>query len=129
MLVTVPVPEPSACALLDKLLDEILAVVEAKGIVLPEADPRAAVIAHAYERYNRPSMLQHVEQGRRTEIDSLNGALLREAAILGLNCPFNQAIVLAVKAIEARAAARRADPVIDEAALEAAARAELDARH
>jgi 2-dehydropantoate 2-reductase len=116
--------DASARALLDRLLDEILAVVAAKGLVLSETDPRAAVTAHAFERYNRPSMLQHVEQGRRTEIDSLNGALLREAAALGLDCPFNEAIVLAVKAIEARAMARRADPVIDEAALEAAARAE-----
>lgn len=120
--------DPSARALLERLLDEILAVVAAKRIALPEADPRAAVIAHARERYNRPSMLQHVEQGRRTEIDSLNGALLREANALAIACPFNEAIVLAVKAVEARASARRENPEIDEAALEAAARGEMDAR-
>ena len=47
-------------------------------------------------------MLQHVEQGRRTEIDSLNGALLAEARELGIACPINEAIVLTVKSIEAR---------------------------
>ena len=109
--------------LLERVLDEVLAVVAAKGIRLPEAAPRVAVLDHAHERYNRPSMLQHVEQGRRTEIDALNGALLREAARLGLECPFNEAVVLAVKSIEARNAARAASPTVDEARLAAAARA------
>jgi 2-dehydropantoate 2-reductase len=110
---------PAAARLLDRILDECLAVVAAKGITLPEADPRASVLDHCWVRYNRPSMLQHVEQGRRTEIDALNGALVREAAALGVPVPFNEAIVLAVKAIDAR----MGRPAIDEAALEAAARA------
>jgi 2-dehydropantoate 2-reductase len=118
----------SARRLLESLLDEILAVVAAKGIVLSEDDPRAAVIGHAFERYNRPSMLQHVEQGRRTEIDALNGALLREASALRIACPVNETIVLAVKAIDARSIARHADPHLDESALEAAARAEIAGR-
>ena len=114
---------PSALALIERILDEALAVMAAKGIRLPDDDPRAYVIDHAWVRYNRPSMLQHIEAGRRTEIDTLNGALLREAKALGIPCPFNEAIVLAVKALEARAAFRAASPEIDEAALEAAARA------
>jgi 2-dehydropantoate 2-reductase len=39
--------------LLERTLDELLAVVAAKGIVLPDAEPRAAVLDHAFERYNR----------------------------------------------------------------------------
>ena len=54
----------AAAALLDRLLDEILAVVAAAGIRLPEADPRAHIRDHCWERYNRPSMLQHLESGR-----------------------------------------------------------------
>jgi len=107
--------------LLETALDEILSVVAAKNVRLPDPDPRAAVLDHAWERYNRPSMLQHVEAGRRTEIDSLNAALLREAAALGIACPVNRTIVLAVEALEARAALRAGGPP-DEAALEAAAR-------
>jgi len=114
--------------LLEQALDEVLAVVAAKGIVLPEPDPRAAVLDHAFERYNRPSMLQHIEQGRLTEIDALNGALLAEAKSLGIACPVNEAIVLTIKSLEARAAFRRATPLLDEAALEAVARAERVAR-
>jgi 2-dehydropantoate 2-reductase len=114
---------PSALALMEHILDEVLAVMAAKGIRLPVDDPRSYVIDHAWVRYNRPSMLQHVEAGRRTEIDTLNGALLREAAALGIPCPFNEAIVLVVKSLEARARFRSESPEIDEAALEAAARA------
>ena len=114
--------------LLEQALDEVLAVVAAKGIVLPEPDPRAAVLDHAFERYNRPSMLQHIEQGRLTEIDALNGALLAEAKSLGIACPVNEAIVLTIKSLEARAAFRRATPLLDEATLEAVARAERVAR-
>jgi 2-dehydropantoate 2-reductase len=113
-----------ARALLDHVLDEILAVIDAKGIRLPGASPRDLVLDHAWERYNRPSMLQHVESGRRTEIDSLNGALLAVAAEAGIACPFNTAVVLAIKAIETRAAARRASPELDVASLEATARRE-----
>jgi len=109
--------------LMERVLDEILAVIAAKGIRLPSADPRGEILDHAWERYNRPSMLQHVENGRRTEIDSLNGALLREAKALGIPCPFNEAVVMIVKAIEARSATRTASPTLDEATLEAAARA------
>jgi 2-dehydropantoate 2-reductase len=117
----------AARRLLEALLDEILAVVKASGIGLPVADPRGEVLEHALLRYNRPSMLQHVEQGRPTEIDALNGALLKEAAALGLSCPVNETVVRAVKAIEARAIARQTAPAIDEAALERAARSGLDA--
>jgi 2-dehydropantoate 2-reductase len=44
--------------------------------------------------------MQHVEQGRRTEIDALNGALVREAAALGLAVPYNDAIARAIKGLE-----------------------------
>jgi 2-dehydropantoate 2-reductase len=111
-----------ARALLEALLSEIIAVVEAKGLRLPERDPHAAVLDHAWERYNRPSMLQHVENGQPTEIDWLNGALLKEAAALRISCPANETIVLAVKSLTERALARKAHPNLDEAALEAAAR-------
>jgi len=68
-------------------------------------------------------MLQHVEGGRRTEIDALNGALLGEAASVGIACPKNEAVVLTIKGLEARAVLRAETPEMDEAVLEAEARA------
>jgi hypothetical protein len=72
-------------------------------------------------------MLQHMERGRRTEIDALNGALVREAAALGIAVPYNEALVALVKGCEAFHARRVATVELDEAALEAAAEAAADA--
>ena len=91
---------PEVNALQDRVIDEILAVVERKGIRLAEPDIRKKIKAHCRVRYNKPSMMQHVEQGRRTEIDALNGALVREAKALGMAVPYNEAIVAIIKGVE-----------------------------
>jgi 2-dehydropantoate 2-reductase len=106
----------AAAGLLDRILDEVLAVVAAAGVRLPEADPRKHIRDHCWERYNRPSMLQHIESGRRTEIDALNGALVRLARQLGVPVPVNEAIALMVRALEASSGWREAQ--LDEVALE-----------
>ena len=118
---------PSARSLMEAVLDEILAVIAARGIRLPSADPRAEILDHAFLRYNRPSMLQHVEAGRTPEIAALNGALVAEAARLGLPTPVNRAVADAVLALAERVRRRAEAPILDEAALEAAARRELRA--
>lgn len=119
---------PPTARLLERVLDEVLTVAAAKGIRLPDPDLRRHVLDHAFARYNRPSMLQHVESGRRTEIEALNGVLVREAGRLGVAVPYNEAIWAAVSGIDARHARERATPQLDEAALEAAARRERAAR-
>jgi 2-dehydropantoate 2-reductase len=48
----------------------------------------------------RPSMLQDVEAGRRTEIDTLNGAIVRHADALGIDVPVNRAMVALVSGWE-----------------------------
>ena len=88
----------AATALVHRILDEVLAVVAAEGIELPDPDPRASILGHVVGRLNKPSMLQHVEQGRHTEIDALNGALLGHAARHGIACPVNTTIVQLVQA-------------------------------
>ena len=115
--------DAAAARLLDLVLDEVLAVVAAAGVSLPEEDPRGHIHDHCWERYNRPSMLQHVEAGRATEIDALNGALVARGRPLGVPVPVNEAIVLAIKGRETANAARSAKG-LDEAALEAAARSD-----
>ena len=91
---------PEVSALQDRVIDEIMAVVERKGVKLPEKDPRKKIKDHCRIRYNKPSMMQHMEQGRRTEIDSLNGALVREAKAMGIATPYNEAVVAIVKGLE-----------------------------
>lgn len=114
--------DAAAARRLDLLLAEILAVVERAGIVLPEHDPGREIRDHCWERYNKPSMLQHLESGRVTEIDALNGALVRKARELGVAVPANEAMVAEIKSLEGKP--RRTGRAVDEAELEAAARAD-----
>ncbi len=115
---------PATRRLLDRVIDEALAVVAAKGIRLPDPDIRRTILEHCRLRYNRPSMLQHVEQGRRTEIDALNAALVREAASLGVPVPVNETLAQIVKGLEQSRRRAVLGPPLDEAALEAAAASE-----
>ena len=90
---------PSADALQDRLLDELLALVKAKGVQLVEEDPVEAVKETCRTTAVKPSMLQHVEAGVATEIDAQNGAAVREGRALGLSMPYNEAVTLAVSAL------------------------------
>ena len=49
-------------------------------------------------------MLLDVEAGRPTEIDALNGALVREAARAGVAAPVNAFVTAIVRALEAKQA-------------------------
>jgi len=103
------------------MMDEVLRVVKAKGWTLSESDPRGKILHHSKRRFNKPSMLQHVEQGRRTEIDALNGALVREARALGIAVPYNEAVVAIVKGVEKSRRQSLHEPPIDYAKWEAEA--------
>jgi 2-dehydropantoate 2-reductase len=80
-------------------------VAEAAGVRLPFDDPvaHARAVARATAA-NRSSMLQDVEQGRRTEIGALNEAVAAEGARLGLPTPFNRAVSALIRDLEARSA-------------------------
>lgn len=108
----------------DHVIDEILAVTQAKGITLDDPDFRAHVKAHCWKKYNRPSMLQHIEAGKRTEIDALNARLVDEGRRLGVPTPYNDALACLLKGVEykRREAAGRTES--DYAALEALAERE-----
>ncbi len=91
---------PEMNALQDRILDEVIAVTEAKNIKLPDPETVAKLKANGHKRMNKPSMLQHVMTGRKTEIDSINGALVREAQKLGIPTPYNEALVAMLKGRE-----------------------------
>ena len=94
--------EPSLRRLVSALVDEGKAVAEAQGITL-DADPEelidhAARPEVAYD--HKASMLQDVEARRATEIDYLNGGIVRFGQAHGIPTPLNAAIWALVKGLE-----------------------------
>lgn len=115
---------PAVDAIQDRVIDEILAVVQAKGVTLTDPDPRGSIKDICRKRFNKPSMLQHVEAGRRTEIDAINGALVREAHALGVPVPVNETLVAVLKGLEKSRQQALHGPELDYAAMERAAAGE-----
>lgn len=105
------------------VIEEALAVLRAKGVKLVEPDPMRAIKAFCKVKFNKASMLQHVEAGKRTEIDALNGAIVREGRRLGVPTPFNEALTLLVKALEQSRRRALHEPPVDWAAREREAQA------
>ena len=92
---------PAAYDLLGLVAEETAAVASALGIRLPYPDPAARVRQHCRDvGPSKPSMLQDVERGRPTEIEAINGAVVREGRRLNVPTPYNQALLLLVKARE-----------------------------
>lgn len=88
-------------ALLVSVIDEIVAVAEAKGIALD----RDAVLERAVDTFTNiaehtPSMAADVQAKRRTEIGALNGGVVEEAERQGLDAPVNRVITQLVRLIE-----------------------------
>jgi 2-dehydropantoate 2-reductase len=110
---------PALAALQDRIIAEVMAVTNARGIRLPTPDLPAKIKAQCRKKFNKPSMLQHVEAGRRTEIDALNGALLREAQGLGVATPYNEALVALLKGRELHQMRASHEPDLDYEAWEA----------
>jgi 2-dehydropantoate 2-reductase len=88
--------------LVSQLVDEGKAVAAAQGIVL-DADPEDLIdhaakpeVAYAH----KASMLQDVEARRPTEIDYLNGGIVRFGVEHGIPTPLNRAIWSLVKGLE-----------------------------
>jgi len=92
---------PSSEPLFVALAAEAGAVAGALGVELPFADP----VAHARSvaqltAHNRCSMLQDVENGRRTEIDAINGAVARLGRQVGVPTPVNETVAALIRALQ-----------------------------
>ena len=95
--------DPALRRLVSALVDEGKAVAAAQGIVL-DADPEelidyAARPEVAYD--HKASMLQDVEARRQTEIDYLNGGIVRFGREHGVATPLNEAVTALIKGLEA----------------------------
>jgi 2-dehydropantoate 2-reductase len=87
-------------ALMKMAVDEAVAVAEARGVKLPFPDPLAKVREVAEKTgQNRSSMHQDVKERRRTEIDFICGAVVREGEKLSIPTPVNRTLTLLVRSL------------------------------
>lgn len=88
--------------LMDEAISEALKIVGELGVKLLYDDPYKYVRDVVKGTYNnKSSMLQDIERGGRTEIDYLNGAIVRLGEELGIDTPVNRVLTLLIKAVEA----------------------------
>ena len=93
---------PETIRLVEALVSEAVEVARRKGVQIESnsMDRVRAVIEATRE--NRCSMGQDLDRKRRTEIDAINGAVVREAERLGIPVPYNRMITDLIKVIEKR---------------------------
>lgn len=92
--------QPELLPLMEQAINEAAEVARRKGI---KTDPNAlnlAVKACEMTSDNRSSMLQDILNKKRTEIDAINGAIVREAVRLGVETPANRLLSNLVKVME-----------------------------
>ena len=94
--------------LMQHIVDEVLAVGHAGGVVLPGIRDRESGMAAAMEIATQmadalSSTAQDLDRGRPTEIDALNGYVAHRAAKVGIPAPVNHALFTLVKLAEQKA--------------------------
>jgi len=95
------VANPWTRELMKQVTEEAVAIARASGVRLPEPDMVDAVWKLADTMSGATSSTaQDIARGNRTEIDSLNGYLVRRGAQLGVATPVNQTLHALVKLLE-----------------------------
>ncbi len=91
---------PETLRLMDGLVSEAVEVARKKGIPIEGSPLKKVKAVVEATRENRCSMGQDIDNRRKTEIDAINGAVVREAKRLGIAVPYNEMITDLVKVIE-----------------------------
>lgn len=93
-------PEVEATAI--AAVQEAMAVAAASGVKIATTDARAAWLkaSSGLPADFKTSMLQSLEKGSVTEIDFINGAVVRWGERCGVDTPVNRALVACIKGIE-----------------------------
>jgi 2-dehydropantoate 2-reductase len=101
------VPELKATAI--AAVAEAMAVARASGVTLSFDDPEQpwAKAGAGLPFEFKASMLQSIEKGSITEIDFINGAVVRGGRKHGIATPVNETLVAAIKGIERRLKGRQ----------------------
>lgn len=74
---------------------------------------RGSAVAPFRSDQQRPSMAQDIAKGRRTEIEAINGIVLRKGAAMGIATPANAALVQVVTSVERGTLAPHPDNVLN----------------
>jgi 2-dehydropantoate 2-reductase len=91
---------PSAVQLMSAAADEAVAVAAALGVAIPYPGPLETIRSVARRTAeNRSSMLQDVLRRAPTEIDAINGAIVRLGEQAGIPTPVNRTLWLLVRAL------------------------------
>ncbi|MFW9844226.1 MAG: ketopantoate reductase family protein [Candidatus Thorarchaeota archaeon] len=94
---------PELRRLVIRLVEEAVEIVEALGIELTTEDPVRYTLGTAKATGdNINSMLQDIQAGKRTEIDSITGEIIRLGKELGIETPSNESVYALIKAIESK---------------------------
>jgi len=95
------IDQPAAWDIMNGIAFEIAQVAQRKGLPLDEEEGRGILKKIAAETLNHvPSMVNDVRNHKKTEIDCLNGAIMREAEKMGIPTPYNRTIYNMVKIVE-----------------------------
>lgn len=90
---------------MEHIVEEVLAVARAAGVILPGVDDRQSGMTAAMELASQmadafSSTAQDLDRGALTEIDALNGYISRRGAELGIPVPVNHVLFTLVKLAE-----------------------------
>ena len=97
---------PDGSRLANEVVTEVLSVALRLGIDVDATKCRANVAsAIDHHRGHKPSMLQDVLAGRRTEVESINGAVVELAGPLNIKLPVTETLLSLVRLAEARSVA------------------------
>lgn len=94
-------------AIMKEIVKEIYQVADQKGIILPQRTAEE-YFGHLINNLipatasHHASMLQDLQQGKKTEIDALNGAVSQMSLSLGLSAPTNHLITRLIHFCESR---------------------------
>jgi 2-dehydropantoate 2-reductase len=92
---------PPALRVMREAVDEVLAVARAAGVTLPPGDVFESVLSISRTMAGATSSTaQDIARGRRTEIDHLNGYVVRRGDELGVPVPVNRTLHALVRLLE-----------------------------
>ncbi len=92
--------DPILFRLVDSLLKEGISVARGNGFVLPPDYYLDCISYINSAGKHKPSMLQDIEAGRRTEIDYINGKIIEYGIRAGIATPFNTTLRTLLKSLE-----------------------------